>query len=174
VEFLNIGAGELLLILVVALIIFGPAKLPEMGKTIGKGIREFRRATSEVTQEFKSSLDLETESPRPAIQRYLTCAGCGMANPQTSAYCGRCGAALVTAAPRTCGNCGAQNEASNAFCGQCGARIVVSSEPVAQWAPPVTVAPDRDALALANGQTEPRAVTAEPQETPSPKEESPA
>lgn len=38
---------ELILILVIALIVFGPGKLPEVGKAIGKGINEFRRATTE-------------------------------------------------------------------------------------------------------------------------------
>lgn len=38
---------ELILILVIALIVFGPGKLPEVGKAIGKGISEFRRATAE-------------------------------------------------------------------------------------------------------------------------------
>lgn len=42
----NIGMPELILILVIALVVFGPGKLPEVGKTLGKGIHEFRRATS--------------------------------------------------------------------------------------------------------------------------------
>ncbi|NLT95495.1 MAG: twin-arginine translocase TatA/TatE family subunit [Clostridia bacterium] len=40
----NLGMPELILILVLALIIFGPGKLPEVGKAIGKGIREFKTA----------------------------------------------------------------------------------------------------------------------------------
>lgn len=42
----GIGAMELVVILVLALIIFGPGKLPEVGKAIGKGVREFKKATS--------------------------------------------------------------------------------------------------------------------------------
>jgi len=42
----NIGATELIIILVLALIIFGPGKLPEVGKAIGRSIREFKRAQS--------------------------------------------------------------------------------------------------------------------------------
>ena len=41
----RIGAGELILVLIIALVIFGPAKLPEIGKAVGKGIREFKNAT---------------------------------------------------------------------------------------------------------------------------------
>ncbi len=42
----NIGTQELILILVIALVIFGPGKLPEVGKAIGKGINEFKDAVS--------------------------------------------------------------------------------------------------------------------------------
>lgn len=41
----RIGIGELVLILVIALVVFGPAKLPDVGKAIGKGLREFKNAT---------------------------------------------------------------------------------------------------------------------------------
>lgn len=42
----NLGIPELILILVVALIIFGPGKLPQVGKSLGKTIREFRKSSS--------------------------------------------------------------------------------------------------------------------------------
>jgi sec-independent protein translocase protein TatA len=42
----NLGMSELVLILVIALVVFGPGKLPEVGKAIGKGIQEFRQATT--------------------------------------------------------------------------------------------------------------------------------
>lgn len=41
----NLGMSELVLILVIALVVFGPGKLPEVGKALGKGIQEFKRAT---------------------------------------------------------------------------------------------------------------------------------
>jgi sec-independent protein translocase protein TatA len=43
----GLGMPELILILVIALVVFGPAKLPEMGASVGKAIREFRNATKE-------------------------------------------------------------------------------------------------------------------------------
>jgi sec-independent protein translocase protein TatA len=46
--FLNIGPWELLLILVIMLIVFGPGKLPEVARALGKAIREFRKASSSV------------------------------------------------------------------------------------------------------------------------------
>lgn len=42
----GIGIPELILILIVGLIVFGPSKLPEIGRAVGKGLREFRRASS--------------------------------------------------------------------------------------------------------------------------------
>lgn len=44
----NIGFGELVLIMIVALVVFGPKKLPELGKAIGSGIREFKKATADI------------------------------------------------------------------------------------------------------------------------------
>jgi len=49
----GIGMPELLLILALALIVLGPKKLPELAKTLGKGLAEFRRATDEIKDEFK-------------------------------------------------------------------------------------------------------------------------
>ncbi|MDR3565339.1 MAG: twin-arginine translocase TatA/TatE family subunit [Negativicutes bacterium] len=43
---LNFSMPELILILVIALVVFGPGKLPEVGKAVGKGLNEFRRAMS--------------------------------------------------------------------------------------------------------------------------------
>jgi TatA/E family protein of Tat protein translocase len=45
----NLGPGELLLILLLALIVLGPGKLPEVGSALGRAIREFRQAASDVT-----------------------------------------------------------------------------------------------------------------------------
>lgn len=44
----KIGIWEILLVLAVALIIFGPSKLPELGRSIGNGLREFRKATKDL------------------------------------------------------------------------------------------------------------------------------
>jgi len=43
VDMFNIGMTELILILVIALVVFGPGKLPEVGKALGKGLQEFRK-----------------------------------------------------------------------------------------------------------------------------------
>ncbi len=54
----KIGMMEIMLVLVVALIIFGPAKLPELGRSIGNGLKEFRKAT----RDLKSSISLDDDS----------------------------------------------------------------------------------------------------------------
>jgi sec-independent protein translocase protein TatA len=59
----NLGFGEILLILVLALVIFGPRRLPEMGRSIGRSMREFRRAASDLRAEIETDMDVE-EPPR--------------------------------------------------------------------------------------------------------------
>jgi TatA/E family protein of Tat protein translocase len=49
----HMGTQELLIILVLALIIFGPKKLPEIGRSIGQGLRELKRASREVVETFE-------------------------------------------------------------------------------------------------------------------------
>jgi TatA/E family protein of Tat protein translocase len=56
--FPNLGTTELLLLLVLVLLIFGPSKLPQIGSAIGKGIRELRRASKDIGDD----VDLSDES----------------------------------------------------------------------------------------------------------------
>jgi sec-independent protein translocase protein TatA len=56
----------LVVILVVVLIIFGPGRLPELGAGIGKAMREFRKATTEITNEVTSAAQAKPEEPAPA------------------------------------------------------------------------------------------------------------
>lgn len=58
----SLGGPELILILVIALIVFGPRKLPEIGKSMGKMLMEFRRASNE----FKRTVEDEVESEKRA------------------------------------------------------------------------------------------------------------
>lgn len=61
----SIGGPELILIFVVALLIFGPRKLPELGRAIGRGIGEFRRAANEL----RDSLEVEAAQTAPPARR---------------------------------------------------------------------------------------------------------
>jgi len=49
----NLGFGEMMLIGIALLIFFGPSKLPELGKALGKGIQEFKKASRELTDSVK-------------------------------------------------------------------------------------------------------------------------
>jgi len=56
-----LGIQEMVLILVIALVIFGPKRLPELGRSIGKTLAEFRRASNEIKHNIEKELE-ETES----------------------------------------------------------------------------------------------------------------
>jgi TatA/E family protein of Tat protein translocase len=59
----GIGTPEILIIIVVALLIFGPTKLPELGKTLGKGLREFKKASSDLKDQINPLNDGEQPQP---------------------------------------------------------------------------------------------------------------
>src|SRR5262245_26612772 len=52
----QLGFSEMLVILVIALLVFGPKKLPELGKSLGKGIREFKKATNDLKSNWEDHL----------------------------------------------------------------------------------------------------------------------
>ena len=64
----GIGGIEIFIILVVALVIFGPQKLPEMGRSIGKAIREFKNAGTEIQDELTKVVDEVDKDPEPNIK----------------------------------------------------------------------------------------------------------
>jgi sec-independent protein translocase protein TatA len=53
----SIGMPELILIFIVALLVFGPKKLPEIGKSIGKGLAEFKRASDDLKKTIEQEMD---------------------------------------------------------------------------------------------------------------------
>jgi sec-independent protein translocase protein TatA len=55
----GLGMGEMFVIMVIALIIFGPRKLPEMGKTLGKAMGQFRRASEDFKRTWEQEVDIE-------------------------------------------------------------------------------------------------------------------
>src|SRR5579859_2412997 len=64
---LGMGPLEILLIVVLALIVFGPAKLPEIMGQVGKVIADFRRATSELSDEFNRTIQAELNETRSLV-----------------------------------------------------------------------------------------------------------
>lgn len=71
---LSLGWQEMAAIFIVALVLFGPRKLPELGRTIGRAIAEFRRATSELKATFDremQQIERENESLKQTASTYL-------------------------------------------------------------------------------------------------------
>ena len=64
----GIGGIEIFIILVVALVIFGPQKLPEMGRSLGKAIREFKSAGTEIQDEQTKAADEIDRETEPNIK----------------------------------------------------------------------------------------------------------
>ena len=91
----------------VALIVFGPRRLPELGSSLGQAIREFRRATNELTREVREGVDearpaaapppAGAQTQAPAATAPLICQSCGTANAEHTKFCGQCGKQLGTA-----------------------------------------------------------------------------
>src|SRR6201993_2030141 len=63
----NLGGGEIILILALILILFGAKKLPELAKGLGQGIKEFKKATREVTEEVSSAMDEPPSAPQKRL-----------------------------------------------------------------------------------------------------------
>ena len=65
----SLGMPEILIILVIALIVFGPRKLPELGKTLGQSLAQFRRASEDFKRQWEDEVTIERqriEAPAPA------------------------------------------------------------------------------------------------------------
>jgi TatA/E family protein of Tat protein translocase len=63
---LDIGLQEMLVIGVIALLVFGPSKLPELGRMFGRALREFRRASDEFRSTVETNLHINDPEPAPA------------------------------------------------------------------------------------------------------------
>jgi len=62
----SVGMPELIVIFIIALVIFGPRRLPELGRSLGKTIAEFKRATTEIQQTFEREVELDAEQQKGA------------------------------------------------------------------------------------------------------------
>lgn len=65
---MNLGFSEMVFLFLLALLIFGPKKLPEIGRQIGKALNEFKRASNEFRAQIESEIaNLEHEAPRQIL-----------------------------------------------------------------------------------------------------------
>jgi len=82
--------AHLILVLVLVLIVFGPGKLPSLGKSLGDGIREFRKSTEgDAAHEATTTTTTVTAAPR-------TCRQCAAELSGEQKFCGVCGTSQVT------------------------------------------------------------------------------
>lgn len=80
----SIGMPELVIILVIALVIFGPRKLPELGRSLGKSLGEFKRASNELRNTLEEEVRVEEQKEQKAkIQAEQTSALAASAQPIT-------------------------------------------------------------------------------------------
>jgi TatA/E family protein of Tat protein translocase len=85
-----LGVPEMLFILVLILLIFGPKRLPEVGRMVGKGLGEFRRASNELKRSIQTELSLEeleeaSVRPRPLAAAPTAASGVAAAEPSAPA-----------------------------------------------------------------------------------------
>ena len=121
---------HILIIIVVALLIFGPKKLPEMGRSIGKAFTEFRKGTSEITDSFREGAGMTGNTgaantilpPTASIAAVPPAPGVSIpaSDPSTPA---------PASAPsgNFCISCGAPNAPIASFCNQCGTKLPVKT-----------------------------------------------
>ncbi len=106
---------HIVIILIVALLLFGPSRLPELGRSLGKGLNEFRRGAREMTQGFTEEVtksgDGNSAPPLPpqsqSIQPGQAPASTATASPENSSFCTQCGTPNPAGA-RFCSKCGTQ------------------------------------------------------------------
>lgn len=95
-----LGLPELLIIAFIVVLVFGVGRLPEVGGAVGRGIREFRKATKEDDEQKPDDVRIDGSRPDAAVE-----------------------APAERADERFCGECGARNSATAKFCGECGKTI---------------------------------------------------
>ena len=78
----NLGGGEIILILALVLILFGAKKLPELAKGLGTGIKEFKKATREVTDEIQDAANDDAPAAKRLPPQNTQMAG-GQSSSQT-------------------------------------------------------------------------------------------
>ena len=100
-ELFGVGAGELFLIMVLALVVIGPERLPEVAGQIGRTVADLRRQANQLTGEFQRSLEVavqerqEQKAPVPPAPSPLYCGSCGSPMAEGARFCASCGTAVA-------------------------------------------------------------------------------
>jgi sec-independent protein translocase protein TatA len=114
----GIQPWHLIAVVIVALIIFGPARLPDLGRSLGRALSEFRRGAQTMTETFKEEVNREVPAD-PVSQPAANSADPVIAPPPGSVAA----SPARPAAGNFCTACGTANPAGARFCNNCGAQI---------------------------------------------------
>jgi TatA/E family protein of Tat protein translocase len=148
---LDIGFQEMLVLMVIALVVFGPDKLPELGRRLGRAMREFRRASDEFRSTIETNLNLHEEPPLPPSSTASFSTPTGESTPPTGDAAPVSGPATVMGPPTSLESDGAGTEAAGVaalaliepFCARRGGRLLHRSP--CGWAGRI---PDSERIAL--------------------------
>ncbi len=92
----DLGPAELLIVLAIVLLIFGPTKFADLGGSLGKGVRDFRRSIKD-DDDGGSSVAVQDPPPAAPVVGGKVCAACGTSNTADSRFCIECGGSLTEA-----------------------------------------------------------------------------
>jgi Tat protein translocase TatB subunit len=100
-ELFGVGLPELLLIMLVALVVIGPERLPEVASQVGRTVADLRRQANQLTAEFQQSLEIAAQERKeqrlgataPLAGRF--CPQCGARTTDDARFCASCGASLA-------------------------------------------------------------------------------
>jgi TatA/E family protein of Tat protein translocase len=140
----GIQPWHLIVIAIIALVVFGPSRLPDIGRSLGKTLTEFRKGTKEMTEGFKEEITAYTppEQPQapavfPAPDMQAPTANMYPAQPVSTDQ-----AAVTYAGGNFCTSCGASNPVGARFCNKCGAQILQAEAAQTEIAQPESTEPD--------------------------------
>jgi sec-independent protein translocase protein TatA len=111
----NLGATEIILIVLVIFVFFGAKKIPEMAKGFGQGIREFKKASREIQNENDDSST--AVGAIASASEASSCHYCRVQIQKDIKFCPACGKSQE---PPKCPKCNSSNEFGNKFCSACG------------------------------------------------------
>ncbi len=110
---------HIVIIVVVALLVFGPKRLPEIGRSVGKALNEFRKGTREVTDSLRAEVNGSgnlMNTNNPTSSKTAGPVPVGSVPFQASSI-------LLAPAGKFCIHCGASNPSVALFCNQCGSKM---------------------------------------------------
>ncbi len=116
----NLQPWHLIAIAIVALLIFGPRRLPEIGRNIGKALSEFRQGAKEMTDSFKEEVSRPVESPSQNTPPVPMSQPVPTPIPPATVFSA---AQPAQADKQYCIHCGTVNPAGAIFCNHCGSKI---------------------------------------------------